>query len=422
MNFLKAILDFLKAILEPYLDRRVISIFAFGFSSGLPLPLVTTTFATWLREEKVSLETIGLLSLISLAYALKFLWAFIFDAVRLPVLSPALGRRRSWLIVTQSLLLLAILGLAHTDPSSSLSLQAGFALLVAFLSATQDILVDAYRTEILEERRLGAGAAAVQFGYRLGMLVSGAFCLILADSVGFGNAYKTMSMFIGVGIVATLVSKEPTIAPKKRHSLLETMVAPFLDLLRRQNGVLVLLFVSFFQLGVSMLGVMANPFYIDLGFTKTEIGTVSKVFGLAMTLLGTFFAGVLVSRFGVKKTLVLGGLLQAFSDLTFSLLALYGPSLGMFVLVIAVENTSGGLASGAFVAYLSSLCNRSYTAGQYALLSSLAALFGRLAGSQSGYLASAMGWPLYFFGTFLFALPGLFLLLLILKRENLNPV
>jgi PAT family beta-lactamase induction signal transducer AmpG len=414
-------MNLLKAILEPYLDRRVISIFALGFSSGLPLPLVTTTFATWLREEKVSLETIGLLSLISLAYALKFLWAFIFDTLSLPVLSPALGRRRSWLIVTQSLLLLAILGLAHTDPSSSLSLQTGFALLVAFLSATQDILVDAYRTEILEERRLGAGAAAVQFGYRLGMLVSGAFCLILADNVGFGNAYKTMSMFVGVGILATLFSKEPTIAPKKRQSLLETMVAPFLDLLRRQNGILVLLFVSFFQLGVSMLGVMANPFYIDLGFTKTEIGTVSKVFGLAMTLLGTFFAGAMVSRFGVKKTLVLGGLLQAFSHLTFSLLALYGPSLGMFALVIALENTSGGLASGAFVAYLSSLCNRSFTAGQYALLSSLSALFGRLAGSQSGYLASAMGWPLYFFGTFLFALPGLFLLLLILKRENLNP-
>jgi PAT family beta-lactamase induction signal transducer AmpG len=407
-------------ILEPYWDRRVISIFFFGFSSGLPLPLVTTTFATWLREEKVSLETIGLLSLISLAYALKFLWAFIFDSVGLPFLCTALGRRRSWLIVTQLLLLLAILGLAHTDPSSSLAFQVALALMVAFLSATQDILVDAYRTEILEERRLGAGAAMVQFGYRFGMLVGGALCLILADNVGFGKAYATMSLFVGVGILATLLSKEPSVVLQKRQSLVSTVIAPLLDLLRRQNGILVLLFVSFYQLGVSMLGVMANPFYIDLGFSKTEIGTVSKVFGLAMTLLGTFVAGVMVSRFGIKKTLVIGGFLQAFSHLTFTLLALSGPSLDMFAFVIAVENTSGGLASGAFVAFLSSMCNRSFTATQYALLSSLAALFGKIAGSQSGYFASALGWPLFFFVTFIFALPGLFFLFLILRREKLQ--
>jgi len=407
-------------IFEPYLDRRVISIFFFGFSSGLPLPLVTTTFATWLREERVSLETIGLLSLISLAYALKFLWAFIFDILRLPVLSPALGRRRSWLLVTQSLLLLAILCLAQTDPSSSLPLLTVFALILAFLSATQDILIDAYRTEILEERKLGAGAASVQFGYRLGMLVGGAFCLILADNVGFGKAYATMSLFVGVGILATLLSKEPSVALEKHERFLKAVIAPFLDLIRRQNGILLLLFVSFYRLGESMLGVMANPFYIDMGFSKTDIGTVSKVFGLVMTLLGTFVAGLMVSRFGIKKTLVIGGLLQAFSNLAYIQLALSGHSIQMFAAVIAIENISGGLGSGAFVAYLSSLCNRSFTAAQYALLSSVATLFGKLCGSQSGYLADALGWPLYFFGTFLFALPGLFLLVMILRRETLK--
>lgn len=408
-----------------YKDKRLLSIMFFGFSSGLPLLLVGSTLSAWLRDEAVSLTEIGFISLVGFAYGLKFLWAPILDSVPLPYLGKRLGRRRSWLLTSQVVLLssIAVLGSQRPSAPDGLFGTVFWAVIVAFFSASQDIVVDAYRTEVLETRRLGAGAAAVQFGYRIGMLVSGGGCLVLADQIGWALAYKVMASLMTVGIGTTLLSPEPKAVAASEHTyasvstrLLQNILTPFWEFFRRRDSLLVLLFVATYRYGDALLGVMANPFYLDIGFSKAEIGVVSKAFGAVMTMLGTGLAGAMVARLGILRSLIIGGIFQGASNLMFIFLALVGHLVPAFALTIAIENVSGGLASGVFVAYLSSLCNLAFTATQYALLSSVAAMAGRALAAFGGAIAEAVGWPTYFAITTLAALPGLFFLFLMVRR------
>lgn len=411
-----------------YLDRRVIAVLALGFSSGLPLLLVYSTLSARLQEAGVSLTAIGLFSWASTAYAIKFLWAPLVDRLPIPWLTRRLGRRRSWLIVAQLAVAATMLGLGSTDPAQNLVPVAAWAVALAFASATQDIAIDAFRIEILDERSQGAGAANVVLGYRFGMFAAGAGALIIADLYGWFSAYAVMAVLMVVGIVATLGTPEPEHAegasaePTTAAAWLgRAVVAPFADFAARPGWMAILAFVLLYKYGDALLGVMANPFYLAIGFSLTEIGVVSKGYGLAMTLVGGIGGGLLVARLGILPALLVCGILQAVSNVVFAIQAMVGYSLPMLSVTIAVENLTGGAATAAFVAYLSSLCAPSYAATQYALLSSFAAAARTVLASGGGWLAEELGWVLFFLVTTAAAVPGLALLLWLMRRASSVP-
>ncbi len=411
-----------------YGDRRVASLFFFGFSSGLPLALTGATLAAWFTETGASLTEIGLVSLVGLAYALKFLWSPLVDRLPVPLLTRRLGRRRGWLLFAQLALVCALLGLAASDPAALRGWTIFWAALVAFASATQDIAVDAYRTEILEDDQLGAGAATLVFGYRVAMVTSGGGALILAGTLGWGWAYGSMAALMGVGIAAVLINPEPAAARRTRPPpaadrwrqgwawFQDAVVGPFAEFMSRPGWLAVLLFVALYKYGDALLGVMATPFYLKIGFSLAEIGVVSKGFGLAMTLAGAALGGVLVARYGIVRALLFAGLLQAASNLVFVFQAWVGYSLPALVATIGVENLTGGMGTTAFVAYLSSLCNRAYTATQYALLSSMMAATRTFFASGGGWVAEQVDWIGFFLISTAAAAPGLLLLWWMMKR------
>lgn len=425
-----------------YRERRVVVILLLGFSSGLPLLLVYATLSAWLKESGISLTAIGLFSWASTAYAIKFLWSPLVDHMPLPFLTRALGQRRSWLVVAQIFVAVCMLGLGATNPAENISATALWAVFLAFASATQDIVIDAYRVESLPEDRQGAGAANYTFGYRMAMLVAGAGALIIADVSGWFAAYAVMAALMAVGLMTTLISPEPvrqssdesrnreqqvtnavsrfTRWPDRmRRFAAETyaaVICPFADFMTRRHWVMILLFVAFYKYGDALLGVMANPFYLDIGFSKSEIAVVSKFYGLAMTLAGGLLGGALVARYGILKTLLIGGIAQALSNLAFAVQAYVGYSLPMLAVTISIENFTGGIATIAFIAYLSSLCNVAYTATQFALLSSLMAFARTIFASGGGWLADHMNWVSYFLLTTVAAVPGLILLLWLMKN------
>ena len=420
-----------------YLDRRVIAILFLGFSEGLPLALTGATLSVWLREGGISRTAIGLFALVTMPYALKFVWAPLIDRLRLPVITRRLGRRRGWALVTQAALMAALVGLGSTDPLQDLWWTALCAVVVAFCSASQDIVIDAYRVELLEEDQQAAGAAMLVLGYRFGMLASGAGALYLASFFGWHAAYYAMAGLVAVGMVTVLLTREPVVAAspemaaRERHVaawlearphlhgrraavlawLYGAVVAPFAQFMTRRAWVAILAFIACYKLGDVLAGIMAAPFYVDLGFEKTEIANVTKVFGLWATIVGGLAGGVLVSRVGVLRGLLIGGIAQMVSNLGFVALAMVGRDLSMLALAVATENVCGGIATAAFVAYLSSLCNVSYTATQYALLSSFYKLGGDLFGATSGWLADQMSWPAFFLLSMGGAVPGLLILL-----------
>lgn len=409
-----------------YADRRVLALLLVGFASGLPLALTASTLSVWLTEAQVDLTTIGVFALVGVPYTLKFLWAPLADRVPLPFFTRALGRRRGWIVALQLMLMAALLALGASDPAHNPARTALLALLVAFLSASQDIVIDAFRVEILEERQYGAGAATIQFGYRIGMLVSGAGALALADHVTWFQVYGVMAALMIAGMVTVLMCDEPAAPSTNRAApagsagewLKETVVAPFAEFLRRQGWAAfgILGFIMLFKLGDALAGMMSNPFFVQIGFTKSEIAAVVKVFGFGATILGTLLGGLMVARYGILRTLVAGGILQMLSNLMFVVQASVGADLGLLAVTIAVENLTGGLGSAAFVAYISRLCNLSYTATQYALLSA-AATFGRtVVSSTSGAMVEAVGWAPFFLLTTAAALPGLILLAWIVRR------
>jgi PAT family beta-lactamase induction signal transducer AmpG len=421
-----------------YGDRRVLAILLLGFASGLPLALTFQTLSVWLAEVGVSKTTIGLFALMGTPYTFKFLWAPLIDWLPLPYLTTRWGRRRGWALATQLALMLAIVGLGATDPARYPARTALWALLVAFCSASQDIVIDAYRVEILEEHQYGAGAAMIVFGYRLGMLASGAGALYLAALFGWFAAYGCMAVLMLVGIATVLCTPEPPsplaqmgyqdTAPRATHVrrqrwqatlrawLRGGVLSPFADFLRRRGWLLILLFILLYKFGDALAGVMSNPFYLALGFTKVDIANISKLLGLAATLVGGFLGGLLVSRLGIIPSLLVCGILQMLSNLLFVLQAVIGYDLAWLAVTITVENLSGGMGTAAFVAYLSSLCNVAYTATQYALLSSFMAFGRTLLSSSGGWLAEHMGWVSFFLVTTAAAVPGLVLLVWMTRR------
>jgi len=408
-----------------YTDRRVITILFLGFSSGMPLLLTLSTLSIWLAESGVSKTEIGLFALVGLPYSLKFLWAPLIDRMPLPVLTRLLGRRRSWAVLTQLMLMIGIVGMGMTDPLTNLWATAAWALFVAFASASQDVVIDAYRVEVLEEKQYGAGAAMIVAGYRIGMLASGAGALYLAEAVDWTWVYAAMAGLMTVGISAILLNPEPAAVPRASSAgtgtrwidwLQEAVVDPLVDFLRRPGWVPILLFILMYKFGDSLAGIMANPFYVDIGFTKGEIASVSKIFGLGATLFGGFIGGIAVARLGIMQSLLICGLLQMGSNLMFAVQAIVGASVPMLSVTIAVENIAGGMGTAAFVAYLSALCNVAYTATQYALLSSLMAVTRTVLSSPGGWLAENTDWVTFFVLTTLAAIPGLLLWWWLMRR------
>jgi len=325
----------------------------------------------------------------------------------------------------------AILMLGNSDPADNLAMTALWAVVLAFASATQDIVVDAYRIEILDAPKMGAGAANYVVGYRIATFASGAGALIIADQAGWFSAYAVMAALVVVGIIATFLGPEPVrvdplqeILKSKTASWVSVVLRvlhrsvwmPFAEFMTHQNWPMILLFIALYKYGDALLGVMANPFYLDIGFTKTEVGLVTKGFGLAMTLLGGILGGAFVARYGTLRALMIGGILQAGSNLAFAAQAWVGPELPMLFVTIGIENLTGGIGTIAFVAYLSGLCNIAYTATQFALLSSLMAFTRTVLASGGGWLADRIDWIDYFMLTALAAIPGLLVLMWLIRR------
>lgn len=383
-----------------------------GFASGLPLLLTGSVLQAWMKESGVDLGTIGLFAFVGLPYTLKFLWAPLLDRF----IPRWLGRRRGWLLLSQFLLIAALVLLAYSDPAGSPLGIALAALLVTFFSATQDIVIDAYRREALADDEQGLGASLYVNGYRVGMLLASGGGLILADFLSFREVYLLMALFMGIGVVTTLFAPEPDNPAGHPGSLREAVLEPFREYFARPDALLILLFILLYKIGDTMASHMTTPFYLDLGFSKSEIGTVVKLFGFWATILGGLAGGVIILRIGIHRALWSFGLLQGLSTAGFALLALVGDSLPGLAAVIAFENFSGGLGTAAYIAFMASLTNKRFTATQYALLSSFMGVPRVIAASPTGYLAEAVGWPLFFLFCALVAIPGLLLLRKLQRR------
>jgi PAT family beta-lactamase induction signal transducer AmpG len=401
-------------------ERRFLILLALGFSSGVPLPLVAgQVLRQWFTESGLSLTDIGLTALIGLAYSLKFLWSPALDSVAAPFLS-RLGRRRGWLLLIQPLLILAILATGFSDPTTGPVGTAMLAALVAFLSASQDIVVDAHRIEILEEKEQGYGLACYVWGYRLALLASGGGTLWLVGALGWGGAYAYAAALMLVGVLATLASREAPLGATKSlpwaERLRVSVVQPFADFTGRPLWLAILLFVALFKLGEALAGVMTTPFYRSLGFSREDVAAVGTVFGLFATLGGALAGGWVVARLGTARALVVTGLGQMLSNLMYVALAHAGHDMPMLWLQVGIENFTDGLADAAFVTYLSGLTSRAFTATQYALLSSLAAVPLRTLGASSGWLAESLGWSGFFLLTTAAALPAMAIMLFLLWR------
>jgi PAT family beta-lactamase induction signal transducer AmpG len=401
-----------REVLAVYADRRILLIAFMGFSSGLPLLLTLSTLSYWLAKLGVSKTSIGLFALVGTPYSFKFLWAPFLDQIRPPIL----GRRRGWALIIQLALALAILAMGMTDPAVNPWWTALAVLVVAFLSASQDIVIDAYRIEILPEALQGAGAAATQVGYRFGLLTAGAGAVALADFVAWHWVFAGLALLMAVGMVTMLLAPEPAMpAAIQRQSLARRLemgvIEPFVDFLGRRGWFVILLFVLLYKFGEAVSGTMATPFYVELGFTGVEIAEITKVFGIVASLAGTLAGGLMVARVGIMRALLLGGVLQAVGTLLFAVLAYQGHDRLWLAIVVGSDNFVSGLGSAAFVAYLSALCNVAFTGTQYALLTSFMAWGRTLLSSGSGWLAVRLGWPVFFIASTGLAVPGLLLLL-----------
>lgn len=399
------------ALLSLFTHSRMLTIFLLGFFSGLPLALTGATLQAWMSSRKMDLTVIGIFSLVALPYTLKFLWSPFLDRYALPFL----GRRRGWIFFSQMALVVSIGTMAFCDPAESPALIAILAFLVAFFSATQDIVIDAYKVEILEEKEFGVGAATANFGYRLAMLFSGAFALILADHFPWRTVYLIMAAPYLLGIWIISVAPESQKSIKAPRSLREAVIEPLFDFFNRKGVLELITFIIIYKLDVVVAMALMTPFMLELGFTKTDIGAVTKGFGLIATIAGTFVGGAWLTRLGIYRSLWIFGILQGISGLCFYLLAHLGHHYPMMVATIAAENFFSGMGNAAYTAFLMSLCNPRFTATQFALLTSLMALTRTLAGAPTGWLAKAVGWETYYLIALFLAIPGL-LLLTRLKR------
>ena len=442
--------------LQWQIHKNIIVLFFLGFSAGLPIMLVFSSLSFWLREADVSRSTIGFFSWVGLAYGLKWLWSPLVDQMPLPFLSKWLGRRRAWLLLSQIAITLSLTGMAITDPTVDLWSMALFATLVAFSSATQDIVIDAYRIEVAGEKLQAALAASYMTGYRLAMILATAGVLSIAAWLSTGDgthyelfpwqaAYFAMACCMIVGICTTFMIKEPKTLAQNSHShtaprwlekahylpkplhrqvvwFYGAVICPFTDFIQRYrwHAFIILALISTYRISDIVMGIMANPFYVDLGYTKEEVATITKVVGVIMTLTGAALSGTLMIRTGVMKVLFVAAVLVVITNLMFSGLAIIGHNLLWFTVVIVLDSLAGGMAASAFIAYLSSLTNVHYSATQYALFSSVMLLFPKFIAGFSGVFVDNYGYALFFMMSALMGLPTLVLVVLTGRHMTFN--
>jgi MFS transporter, PAT family, beta-lactamase induction signal transducer AmpG len=396
-------------LIKVFQSRKIASLLLLGIASGLPLFLTSKTLQAWMTVEGVDLGKIGLFSLVSLPYSLKFLWSPFMDRF----VPPFLGRRRGWLVITQVLLTLAIAFMSLQNPKNALQLVAINALLIAFLSASQDIVCDAYRTDILTELEMGAGAAVFVLGYRISLLLTGSIALILADRIPWQMVYLCLAGLMLLTVGFTFFAPEPADDKYVPATLTDAIILPFQEFIERSGitrALLILLFIILYKLGDAFVGNMATPFLLQTGFTQTEIGAIQGGMGLIATIVGTLLGGALLSQWGINRSLWIFGGLQAISNLSYFILAQLGQNQPFMVIAINIENFCGGLGTAAFIAFLMSLCNHKFSATQYALFSSLLAVSRDILVAPSGEIAKNIGWSWFFALTIIAAIPGLLLL------------
>ena len=430
-----------------YAQPRVLGMVFLGFSAGLPFLLVFSTLSAWLRDEGVARSVIGFFSWVGITYSIKFFWAPVVDRLPLPILTRVMGKRRSWMLLAQIGIAAGLVGMGFLDSQTQLQQIALFAVWVAFCSATQDIVIDAYRIEAVVPEYQGAMAATYVLGYRVALLVAGAGAFYIADYASWQVAYYVMAATMSIGVIATLFIREPEHKVSKTarqaeddvdtmvglaHSssaiaklllwFAEAIASPFLEFFRRngQTGLLILGLIAVYKMSDITMGVMANPFYLDLGFSKKEIADVSKIFGFFMTIAGASLGGVMVVRYGIMKPLLFGAVMVALTNLLFALLALSEPNLMLLAGVISADNLSGGIATSVFIAYLSSLTSSAYTATQYALFSSLMTLPAKLLGGFSGIVVDSYGYHSFFVYASAVGLPAIILVVILMRRQHVG--
>ena len=428
-----------------YSQPRVLGMIFLGFAAGLPFLLVFSTLSAWLADEGVTKTTIGFFSWVGITYSIKVFWAPVVDRLPIPWLTKKLGKRRSWMLCAQFVIAGGLLGMASCEPHTQLLMIAVYALVVAFGSATQDITIDAYRIEAVDDRYQGAMAATYVFGYRLALLVAGAGAFYLAEGQSWSFAYITMATLMLAGMVTTLIISEPehksnvtaekveeqlesTLGLDKQRGVAEdigrwfvdAVVSPFVEFFERNGrmAIVILLLIGTYKMSDITMGVMANPFYLDLGFSKTEIANVAKIFGFFMTIFGAALGGIFVTRYGIERPLIFGSIMIILTNLLFVVLAISEPDISMLAMVISADNLSGGFATSAFIAYLSSMTNKAYSATQYALFSSLMTLPAKFMGGFSGIVVDIAGYAYFFLYAGLLGIPALLLIIYILRQED----
>ncbi len=418
-----------------YLQRPVLVIFFLGFSGGLPFPLVYSTLTYWLAEADIVRSTISSFAWLGLAYSLKFLWSPLVDAVRLPVLSRVLGHRRSWLLLSQLCLVVGLSAMAGIDPAEDIGLFALIAVAVAFSSATQDIVIDAFRIESAEQKLQGVMAASYQYGYRVAVILGTAGALFIAEAQSWTVAYQVMAVSMGVGLVTTLLCSEPvsrrplserlggSVVNQAGQWIFIAVVEPLVDFVRRYRGwgLVFLAFIATFYISDRVLGIMAMPFYEDIGYTKPQVATIAKVYGLWVSIIGAAAGAIAVVRFGLARCVVAASVFIVSTNLFFATIAVSGPLLSLLTLTISFDNFALGFGSTVMIAYMSSLVNMDFSATQYALLSSINTFFGKLLAGFSGDVQLAIGWLNFFFYAAATGVPTIVLSIFIarhLRREE----
>ena len=428
-----------------YRQPRVLAMLFLGFSAGLPLLLVFGTLSAWLAREGIDKSTIGHISWVALLYGLKFIWSPLVDRLRLPVIGSVFGQRRSWMLTAQTAIICGLLAMAASNPIHHLEMLVYAALLVAFSSATQDISIDAWRIEAMPVEDQGAMAATYQIGYRIGMLLAGGGAFTLAHYYSWPLAYTVMAICMGVGIITTLIIPEPehlisretwkqeekvihflensSHLPRALRDpyawIIGAVICPFTEFFKRNGrfALVILLFIGLFRISDITMGIMANPLYVDVGFSDLDIGVVTKTVGPFITIAGALLGGSLVIRFGVFPVLLTGAILVMITNLLFVTIAVLPPDVIMLALVVGADNLSGGMAGSAFIAYLSGLTNKAYTATQYALFSSLMLLPAKFIGGFSGEVVDAQGYVFFFVYSALLGLPAILLILYLMRRN-----
>ena len=397
---------------------NLIRIFILGIVSGLPIVLVLSSFSVWLVELDVSKTTIGLFALATVPYSIKFLWSPFIDGLELPFLRKLLGHRKSWLLVSQIGLIASIIVLSLIDHQNYLLLSASTILVITFFSATQDIVIDAYRIELANESEQGIFATFVIYGYRIGMLISGAGALFLASFLSWKIVYLIMAAIVGfISVIVITFPETKHKVDNNKISLLEWskkyLISPFVNFSKNDNFILILVFIVLYKFGDAFAGIMTNPFLLEIGFNKIDIASIVKTIGLGFTLIGLSIGGVIVARYNLKQSLIFCGILQAISNLVFCIQTYFPGDKTFLMVTIGFENLSGAMGTVAFVAFISRLCNLNYTATQYALLSSLAAIGRTIFSSSAGMVADNYNWLTFFAISSIIAIPGIMIIFFI---------